>query len=450
MAQLGEAVARYHKLLQEEEYRDLSWAEELQEQMRLRGLTESGRVVSHVLRPQFVSRRQLEMLTRAAEHLAAVLDQIEGFALDSPGLLNRLQMLPAEKMLAAMPSGYSRFSVTSRMDAHLQNGSLCLRGFDTCKPKGLAYSEPLADVFLELPIIKSFKRGRYKLSKVGGIKRLFAATLQAWKEFGGQHNPNVAIVEFGENLGSSSNEGRLLAELFTENALPSRVISPDQLEYTRGKLRAADFEIDIVFRRFVTRELLAHFDLSHPLLAAYRDRAVCVVNNFRSEIAQRRALFDLVTDETITSRLSLADRKLIRTFVPWTRVVAPKKTRYKDRDIDLPEFILGSREQLVLRPNEDSGDHRVFVGADMSQPAWETALRIALRTPYVVQERLCSGHQLFPVYQYGELQMKEAEVSIHPHVFSGKMHGASAALEVSSAGCATPLGIAPVLLLEDN
>ena len=183
---------------------------------------------------------------------------------------------------------------------------------------------------------------------------------------------------------------------------------------------------------------------------AYRDRAVCVVNNFRSEIAQRRALFDLVTDETITARLPILDRKLIRTFVPWTRVVAAKKTKYKDREVDLPEFILRTREQLVLRPNEDSGEHRVFVGVDMTQSAWEAALRTALRTPYVVQEHFGSGRQLFPLYQYGELQMKQAEVSVHPHVFNGKMHGASAALATSSAGFATPLSIAPVLLLESH
>jgi hypothetical protein len=91
---------------------------------------------------------------------------------------------------------------------------------------------------------------------------------------------------------------------------------------------------------------------------------------------------------------------------------------------------------------------RVFIGAEMSSSAWDRAVRLALRTPYVVQERFSCGSQLFPVYQYGELQMKQAEVSVHPHVLNGKVHGVSAALEVSTAGCSTPLAIAPVLLLE--
>ncbi len=450
MAQLGEAIARYHKLLEQPAYRDLSWAQELQERMRERGLWESGRLVTPVLRPHFVSRRQVETLARVSERFAAILDQVEALALQSPALLNRLQMLPAEKMLAAVPSAYSRFSVTSQMDAQVQNGSLSLRGLEACRPAGLAYSEPLADLFLDLPIVKALKRGRYKLSKVGAAKYLPAAVLQAWKEFGGRRAPNIAVLQPGQQLDSDSAEGGLLVELFNQGGAASRIVSADELEYTNGKLRAGDFPIDLVFRRLLTRELLVHFDLSHPLLLAYRDRAVCVINDFRSEIAQRRALFDLVTDESITASLPVADRRLIRDFVPWTRVVAQKKTKYKEKDVDLPEFIRRKRAQLVLRPNEDTSDQTAFVGADMNESAWERALRIALRIPYVVQERFSSAPQIFPIYQYGELQMKQAEVSVQPHVFNGRMQGASAALHVSSAAGATPLAIAPVLLLEQN
>lgn len=448
MAQLGDAIARYHKFLEQDCYRDLAWADELQERMRQQQLTDAGRLLAPVLRPEFITGRQLDSLCRAAEHLACILDQIETLVLECPSLLSRLQMLPAEKMLATVPRCYSRLSVTSRMDANVENGSLCLRGFDASKPIGFAHSEPLSDLFLDLRIVKEFKRGRYKISKIGGAKHLLAAMLQAWKEFGGREAPTIAILEAAQPFGPNGAEGHLLAELFQQAGARARVVSPEQLEYRKGKLSAGDFQIDIVFRRLLTRELLVHYDLSHPFLLAYRDRAVCVVNDFRSELAQRRVLFELLTDESVTARLPAADRKLIRTFVPWTRLVTQRKTKYKDQDVDLPEFIRRSREQLVLRPNDHECDQRVFVGAEMNASAWDRAVRLALRTPYVVQERFSCGRQMFPIYQYGELQMKETEVSVHPHVFNGKVQGVSAALATSSGGCATPLAIAPVLLLE--
>ncbi len=328
------------------------------------------------------------------------------------------------------------------MQAHLNNGSLSVSAIESFTPSGIASSERLADLFLELPVLKAFKRGRYAISKLGSQRHLVGAVLQAWKEFGGKHTPNLAVVELKEQSASEPAEGLLLSELFNERHIPARVVPPDELEYANGRLHASGFEIDIVFRRIRTRDLLIHFNLSHPLLLAYRDRAICVVNSFRSDIGQRPAVLDLLTDETVTARLSSAERTLIRNSVPWTRVVAQKKTNFWDQEIDLPEFIRRMREKLVLRPNEEGDAQRVFVGAELDQASWDRALHLALRTPYVVQERTSSARQIFPLLQYRELQMKEAEIYVHPYILNGRVHGASAVLRASCTGLNNAFGLA--------
>jgi len=455
MAQLGDAISRYHKLLEQPSYRDTAWADQFQEQMRQQHLVDSGRLLAPVLRPHFVSRRQVEALSRLSAQMAEILERLEAIAFASPLLLSRLQMLPAEKMLASVPHGYLRSGVAASMNANLRNGNLSLQGVDACKPAGLGYSNLLADLFLELPIVKEFKRGRYKLSKLGGPKALQQAIQSAYRQFGGKNKPAIAIVELGQESGAStsgggpSSEGLLLAESLNQLAGNARLIPPELLEYSDGKLRSGDFQIDLVFRRVSTREILTRWDLSHPLLRAYRDGAVCVVNSFRSEFAQRRALFDLLTDEAVTAHLPAADRKLIRSSVSWTRIVSARKTSHGDKQIDLPEFILTQRERLALLPNEDSSDQRIYIGSEMTDSAWDRALKLALRSPYVVQERALSARESFPVFQYGELKMKEAEVTVHPHVLNGEMSGASAVLQTYLAGSAAHLAVAPVLLLEE-
>ena len=271
---------------------------------------------------------------------------------------------------------------------------------------------------------------------------------QAYRQFGGKAKPAIAIVEMGQESGSST-EGMLLVESLNQLGGNARLAPPETLEYSGGKLHSGGFTIDLVFRRLLTRELLTRWDLSHPLLRAYRDGAVCVVNSFRAEFAQRRALLDLLTDESVTAHLPSADRKLIRSSVSWTRVVSPRKTTHRDQEIDLPEFIATQREHLVLLPNEDASDQRAYFGAEMTQSAWDRALKLALRSPYVVQERPLSARDTFPLFQYGELKMKEAEVTVHPHVLNGEMSGASALLQTYLAGSATHLAVAPVLLLEE-
>ena len=53
MTQVGEAIARYHKLIESEPYIDLGWAKALQERMRAEKLT--NRPISPVLRPLSVA-----------------------------------------------------------------------------------------------------------------------------------------------------------------------------------------------------------------------------------------------------------------------------------------------------------------------------------------------------------------------------------------------------------
>jgi uncharacterized circularly permuted ATP-grasp superfamily protein len=445
MTQLNEAVARYHKLLEGEPYKDLGWAAELEEKMRAQHLTLGGRPVSPVLRPHFVSQRQYANLVKAAEALYSAIDRIEKIALSTPAFMSRMEMLPAEKMLAAVNPGYPYMAVTSLLDTHLNNGTLHFVGYTADTPAGVVYGEALNNLFYESEPVKDFRR-KYKLSKVGGTKPLLQSLLKAYKEFGGKKSPNIAILEFRQPFQSSeSSEYLLLTELFRRENFPTEVVSPDQLEFRNGVLRKGDFQIDLVYRRVKVSEFLVRFDLTHPLVRAYREGAVCVVNSFRSELAQKKAIFDLLTDETITAGFPTAERKAIRDFIPWTRVVTASKTAYHNQTVDLPEFILANREKLVLKPNDDSGDRDSFRGAELDDAAWERATR----SSYVVQEVVEPSTAVFPMNRSGHVEMQEMQIDVHPHSFLGRVNGCSTWLRaVGASKFSTIAGLAPTFILD--
>lgn len=449
MAQLSEAIARYNKLLESPEHRDLSWAERLQEAMRTRRLTEAGRLIAPVLRPHFILQRQHETLAKAADGVMVLLERVQNLALNEPHLLGRLHLLPAEKMLARVPSGYSSLNVSTRLDGQF-GSTVVFNGLKPRTPATVPYAEDLTDLFLELPIVKEFKRGRYKLSKLNSGKQLFHAVARTWKEFGnGNATPHAAIVQFGQQFAGDSHESQLLSELFTSQGIPTSVVSPDQLRYQGGALRSGDDQIHMVFRRFRTQELLLRSDLGHPLLDAYRDGAICIINGFRSELAERRALFALLTDDRLAANWTAAERKLVRDHVSWTRIVAEAKTTRRDEVVDLPEFILSNRESLVLLPNDDSAEQPEFYGGELTPAAWERALKTALRSPYVVQEATSGAPQAFPLYNYGELQIRDLHVTVHAHQVLGHAQGVSATLSQTAHGALVPVAHTPALLLQD-
>ncbi|HYL34997.1 MAG TPA: hypothetical protein VEV17_03670 [Bryobacteraceae bacterium] len=450
MTQLGEAITRYHKILEGGQYQDLSWAHQLQERMKANNLAVSGRPVSPVLRPHFITRRQYAGLSKAVESFSGAMERIEKMAIASPALLSRMELLPAEKMLASVDVGYPFLSVTSLIDTHLNNGTVRFARYVPDTPVGVAYGEALSDLFYDAPPVRSFRK-RYHLEKLPGTKYLLQAILKAYKEWDGKSKkPNIAILEFRQPFQTAeSGESALIAQLFRREGHQVEVVSPDQLEYRNGVLRRGEFPIELIFRRIKVQEFLVRFDLTHPLLRAYQDRAVCLVNSFRSELAQKKAIFDLLTDEEITGSFPAAERRAIQELIPWTRVVRETKTRYHKKLVDLPGFILRNRQKLVLRPNDEGTDQHSFRGSEVDDAVWEKALRTALRNPYVVQEVVEPVIDLFPVLQDGQLEMQRMRVEVHPHSYMGKVQGCSSWLTaVGPSGFSTLSGVAPTFILE--
>jgi hypothetical protein len=448
MNQVGEAIARYHKLIESEPYIDLAWAKELQDRMKAQRL--GTRPISPVLRPHFITKRQYDSLVKAAESLFSAIGRVEELALTNPALLARMQLLPAERMLAAVDPGYSFFSVTGLLDSNLNDGSLRFFSHDAEAPAGVVYGDALADLFYDAPPVKEFRK-RYKLTKLVASKYLLQALLKTYKDFGGkQKKPRIAIVEHRPPFQSPDlSEYALLAESFAREGFPTDILSPDQLDYRNGVLRHGDNQVDIVYRRIKLQEFLVRFDLSHPLMRAYKEHAVCMVNSFRSEMGAKRAIFDLLTDEAVTAGFPNTERKAIKEFIPWTRVVQAAKTTFQGRTVDLPDFVMKHRAKLVLKPNDRDADLGSYRGSDTDDIGWEKALRQAMRSPYVVQELAEHARAVFPLMQYGSLIMKDMQVDVHPHSFLGKVHGCSSWLSVAGSNSFSTLtGLAPTFLLE--
>jgi hypothetical protein len=449
MSQLDDAATRYNKLLESGPFRDLAWAEALHERMEGGKLVAGGRLVCPFLRPNFISRRQYESLVKTGESLISAIDRMEQMVLTNPTLLARLELLPAEKMLASIDPGYQALEVAARLDSHMVNGHLHFVQYNADSPTGAAYADALADLFWDIPPVKEFRK-KYSLARVGSRKHLLSALLKSYKQFGGSRKPNIAIVEFRPAYSAGQSEYELFRDFFRDEGYMVEIVSPEQLEYRNGVLRKGSFEINLVYRRLGVQEFLIRFDLTHPLVQAYRDRAVCVVNSFRSELAHKKAMFGLLTDESVTAKFPAVERKAIREHVPWTRLVSPAKTAYDDKTIDLPEFILQNRERMALKPNDDYSDQHTYFGWEMDSAGWERALKQAMRIPYVVQERVQPVKSVFPLMSFGHLEFREMQVDVHPHAYLGKVQGCSSWLSTGKTGFSSAAGIVPTFILDSK
>jgi hypothetical protein len=356
-------------------------------------------------------------------------------------------------MLAAIDPGYEKSEVSTQLDLQIQNGSLHVMQYNADALSGAAYAEGLSDLFYDCPPVKEFRR-RYNLTRMGGKKPFLDALLKAYKMFAGSKakKPNIAILEFRNVTGRSEYE--IFRDYFRAAGYETEMVSPDQLEYRNGVLRATGFEnrepfdINLMYRRVSAQEFLLRFTLNHSLVQAYKDHKVCIVNSFRSELSHKKAMFALLTEDGLTAKFPQNERKAIKEHVPWTRVVRAGKASRGGESVDLLDFIKQNRENLVLRPNDEYSDLNSYVGYEHDDGSWARAIREAQRSPYVVQERIAPARTVFPLMSFGHLEFKEMQVDVQPQAFLGKVSSCSSYVSSAGGSYSPASGIAPTFIID--
>jgi len=441
------AVRRYHDLLAETDAAALS--AELEAQQVERGVTFGGRPVCSVLRPHFLHPRDFATIARATEAVVGAVHTI--YAAMRAGRLDMAALLhlsEAEEAILAVPERYGRPDASTRMDAFFHPGERPGEGevrfleYNAESPGGIAFGEVLGEIFLEQAPMRRFRR-EFAV-RTAPLRALVYDTLVAcyrdWAAATGitPHDPPaVAIVDWRE--ARTANEFVLSAEVFEARGSPVVICDPDELAYAGDRLVAREMPVDIVYKRVVVDELIARAGtlqalVAHPLVRADRDGAVCVVNGLGVQALYSKAFFAQATDERTAGLLGPAEAEAVRRHVPWTRVVAERRTRVGGREVDLVEHVRAEREGLVLKPVKSYGGRGVVLGWETGQGDWERAIEAALDEPTIVQRRVPVPRELFPVYD-GGLELAGRFVDVDPYVWRGR--------EVHHAG--VRLGTGPVL-----
>jgi uncharacterized circularly permuted ATP-grasp superfamily protein len=348
--------------------------------------------------------------------------------------------------LVRIDPGYRAVSPTSRLDSFLTEDAYSFVELNGESPAGIAYADAAYEIFSGLPVMRRFAE-RYELRTFKGRPLLLATLLEAYREYasaGAKEKPTIAIVDL-KGL-PTQKEFELFRDYFEAEGYPAIICSPDELEFSGGRLRCGDAEIDLVYKRLLVNEYLPIMAEQPALLDAYRAGAVCLVNSFRSKLIHKKALFAVLTNERHAHLFTGAEREVIGRHVPWTRMVVEGRTEKDGREIDLLEYVAANRGRLVLKPNDDYGGHGIYIGWNSEGGAWDEAVSVALADgDYIVQERVKTARETFPALaEDGSVFFAEQLVDLDPLLFNGRVGSAFTRLSftelanVSSGGGMVP------------
>jgi len=446
---LQEAVEFYHQLLNEGDVAESS-RRMLDEGLERAKLIFGGRRLSPYLRPHFVTEEDFARVSRVCETVWGAIQKVKDAAVEDEAVLDELGLTPVERELVEIDPGYRAVSPTARLDSFLIDDSYSFVELNGESPAGIAYADAAYEIFSELPVMRRFAE-RYRLRRFHGRPLMLDALLTAHREFLGRkpdRPPSIAIVDF-KGL-PTQKEFELFREYFEAEGYPSVIAAPEELEFSGGRLRAAGFEIDIVYKRLLVNEYLPVMRESAALLDAYRAGAVCMVNSFRSKLIHKKALFAVLTNERWARLFTAAEREAIARHVPWTRKVRQGKTEKDGREVDLLEYVAENADRLVLKPNDDYGGHGIYIGWNHDEIGWEEALRAALANgDYLVQERVRTARETFPALQEdGSVVYAEQLVDLDPLLFFGRVGSAFTRLSFSElANVSSGGGMVPTFVI---
>ena len=396
--------------------------------MRSNRLLYGDRPIGVALRPHFLDAKQFAALTQTAEAISSALEKVAAAALQSPELMTELGLTDLERKLALVDPGFSGATVNARIDGFVHDEEIRFVEYNAENPASLSDQEGLNRLLSQIPATRSLAE-RYRLREFSPVEKLRETLLAVYREWGGTGAPNIAILDW-KNL-PTEHEFVLLRDAFAAHGIRTIICSPDELDYDKRELHCGDFKIDIVYKRILVHELLGRYGEAHPLIHAYVNHDVCLVNPFRCKIVHKKASFEMLTDERKGSWFDVNERKAIRRSVPWTRRVFERKASRDGIEIDLLAFIQANRASLVLKPNDDYGGRGVFIGPRLSESEWESAIATALTGDYVVQDAIDLQPEEFPIFYESEWKLQPMFVDTNPFLFRGKVCGAMVRLSSS-------------------
>lgn len=215
--------------------------------------------------------------------------------------------------------------------------------------------------------------------------------------------PNVAIVDFMEN--ATETEFQIFAEHFRDHGVRAEVCEIRDLKYHNRRLYTpGGMEIDAIYRRAVTSDIMAHYGEVKDFIEAVKAEDVCLIGDFRTQIAHNKILYKILHLPQTRAFLNEEERAFVEAHVPKTYSIHDERLS--------TEEVLAQKDRWILKPEDSYGSKGIHAGVECSGEEWKEYFlreRKDEKSTYLIQE-FCTPYQtlnidltkeqpeFFPVY----------------------------------------------------
>jgi Glutathionylspermidine synthase preATP-grasp len=369
----------------------------LQQMLRARGVLFGDGLLPTYAHVFLAQRDHLERWAQQAEELVEAAEVAAKLLVADPSFFHSMGLPDHAVELVRVDPGYSRICVVCRPDGLPVGTDMKFVEINSDSPAMMMFIDLVAQCLLELP---GFEWLRAHPRPPSAADHLLDTLVACYREQGGTRQPNIAITDWDGQ--KTRFEHQRLAEHFEARGFATIVCDPRAFRRIDGELCVDGRRIDLVYRRALAAEVIARQDEIEPLLRAYRDGTICMVNPLRSYAVGVKSLLSYLVNHGgghVVPRTILLDTPQARAFVE----AAPSR--------------------WVLKKSESHGGGDVILPEPANRAAWRAALHDAATDTWIAQEYLEVPKLKLPVVDGDRVIEVDKHYNWNPFIFGGKYAG---------------------------
>lgn len=208
--------------------------------------------------------------------------------------------------------------------------------------------------------------------------REFIAIYQSYQHAVKQ--PRFAICDYLDH--GVVDEFNVFCTIFAELGYDCIVCDVRDLVFDGETLHTNEgLEINAIWRRSVTNDVLEFWDESQDLINAVRAEKVALIGSFAGHIVHDKQIFEALYHPLTQAFLTPEENEFIAAHIPQTRFL-------DDKDVSLAE-IRATKDKWIIKPTDAYGAQDVFAGIGQTQEAWDALIsrfaNSASGSPFLVQ-----------------------------------------------------------------
>ncbi|HEY8364216.1 MAG TPA: glutathionylspermidine synthase family protein [Haloplasmataceae bacterium] len=370
-----------------------------------------GKPVPFLYNPMFFTKHDLHNFSNIAQMIMNIGNKVVNEYVRDVNFRRKFAFPKNLEDLILIDQGYKVNTPIGRFDIFYDGENFSFCELNTDGSSAMNEDNTFARFFLESAPIKLMKE-KYHIDYLECIDKWVEESLKIYQEF--NHNnkkPTVAIVDFIES--ATTSEFKEFKKAYEKKGYKTFICDIRELVYHNGKLLYQGEVIDLIYRRAVTKEVIEHYNEVLAFIEAYKNKAVCVVGSFKSQIMHNKVIFKVLHDEDTLQLLTKEEQEFVQRHIPLTKLL----------EEDSVNEVIKNKDKYILKPLDLYGSRGVFAGLDYDNDKWIEVVKKCVKNDYLYQEYVKPYTRDFINYVNGKVCVNRYKCLIGLFIYNEEFSG---------------------------